>query len=290
MKKILSIVLVMALSLALFACGECKNHTDADKDAKCDSCGAAVDCATCVDADPKDTKCDVCGKDIVCAACVDSDSDAKCDVCGKKVEALGAAEIANILKMYNAIAPSRVDTTSEAAFGEYSFAPITSTLLVGSVDGASVAVYEYTTTTLREIVEGSGVEIVEPFKTESHKLEYSAKLGLREDGGKWNISGEDFTPIVGANAFNFTAETVSNMIENKDNKTYSFVVAEENTEAVFGEHIAADVTVVISHSGADITGVDISYTVINEDNDDHPEFSVKISASYSYETQEITLD
>ena len=289
MKKILSIVLVMALSLALFACGECENHTDANNDGKCDSCGEAVNCATCVDADGN-AKCDVCGKDVSCAVCVDSDADAICDVCGKRVENLGAAEIANVIKMYNAIAPSRVDTTSEAAFGKYSFAPITATLLVGSVDGAAVAVYEYTATTLREIADGSGVEIVDPFKTESHKLEYSAKLGLREDGGKWNISGEDFTPTVGANAFNFTAETVSGMIENKDNKTYSFIVTKENTEAVFGEQIAADVTVVISHSGADITGVDISYTVINEDNDDHPELSVKISASYSYETQEITLD
>ena len=68
MKKILSIVLVTALCLALFACGECTDHVDVDpKDAKCDVCGAAVACETCVDADPKDAKCDVCGKDVACA-------------------------------------------------------------------------------------------------------------------------------------------------------------------------------------------------------------------------------
>lgn len=291
MKKILSIVLVTALCLALFACGECTNHVDTDpKDAKCDVCGVAVACETCVDAEPKDAKCDVCGKAVACAICVDENSDGKCDVCSKDVEVLGASEIANILSMYNAIAPSRVDTESKAIFGEYEFSPITSTLLVGSVDGSSVAVYEYTSTSLREVIDGATVEIVGPFTTESHKLEYSAKLGLRTDGGKWNISGEDFTPVVGANAFNFTAETVTDMIENKDDKTYSFVVSEANTEAVFGEEIAADVTVVITHSGADITGVDISYTVLNDRNDDHPELSVTISCSYSYETQEITLD
>ena len=377
MKKILSIVLVAVLCLALFACGECTNHVDANpKDAKCDNCGVAVKCAKCVDKKPldgkcdvcgkavecdecfdddldgecdvcgeyveceecvdedprdgecdvcgeyvecnvcidenpkdarcdvcgepvactvcvdenKNAKCDVCGKAVACAICSDKDGNGKCDVCGKAVEVLGSEAITNILAMYNAIAPSKVVTNSTQKFGEYEFSPITSTLVVGSVDGASVAIYEYTKTTIREVTDGSGIEIVGPFLTESHKLEYSAKLGLRTDGGKWNIAGEDFTPVVGANAFNFTAATVSEMIENKDDKTYSFVVLKKNTQAVFGEKIDADVTVVITHSGADITGVDISYTVENSKNDDHPEIEVWIGCSYSYETQEITLD
>ena len=290
MKKLISILLVTVLCLALFACGEkCTSHVDANGDKNCDKCGVAFVCATCVDAN-SDRKCDVCGVEIPCAICVDANLDDKCDVCGKEVQILGAKEIAAILEMYNAIAPSRVETTSSAAFGEYEFAPIESTLLIGSVDGYSVSVYEYTSTTLREISDGSGVEIVGPFVSESHKLEYHSKNGLRTDGGKWDVRGEDFTPVVGANAFNFTADTVTDMIENKENKTYTFVVSEDNTEAVFGEEIAADVTVVINHSGADITGVTLSYSVFNDRNDDHPEMTVQISCRYSYETQEITLN
>ena len=85
MKKILSIVLVMALCLALFACGECTNHVDTDpKDAKCDVCGAAVTCEVHTDAD-KDLKCDVCGAAVTCEAHEDANSDLKCDYCGAEV-------------------------------------------------------------------------------------------------------------------------------------------------------------------------------------------------------------
>ena len=106
------LILVMALTLALFACGgdKCTSHVDADKDAKCDTCGADVACTECVDADAngkcdvcgkdveasctshvdanKDAKCDNCGADVPCTECVDEDGDEKCDVCGGEVIAV----------------------------------------------------------------------------------------------------------------------------------------------------------------------------------------------------------
>lgn len=64
-------------------------HADtAPKDGKCDVCGKAVACATCVDVAPKDAKCDVCGKEVPCVTCVDNANgikDATCDICGKDV-------------------------------------------------------------------------------------------------------------------------------------------------------------------------------------------------------------
>ena len=275
-------------------CGEyveCEEHIDEDpKNAECDVCGEYIPCKTHVDKSPKNAKCDVCGKAVPCTLCVDADGNEKCDVCGKAVQVLKANEIADILAMYNAIAPSKVVTNSTMIFGEYEFSPVKSTLVVGSVDGATVAIYEYTKTSLREITDGSGIDIVGPFVTESHKMEYSQSKGLRVDGGKWDIMGSDFTPSVGANAFNFTEATVTDMVENKEDKTYSFVITKKNTEKVFGSKIDADVSVVITHSGADITGVVISYSVENSKNDDHPEINMTMSCSYSYETQEITLD
>ena len=60
------LILVFALTLALFACGGCTNHVDeSPRDAKCDNCGAAVACNECVD-ENKDAECDVCGKDVEC--------------------------------------------------------------------------------------------------------------------------------------------------------------------------------------------------------------------------------
>lgn len=85
--RALVLILALAMTLMLFACGggECTSHVDASpKNAKCDVCGADVPCTACVDGD-KNAKCDVCGGDVACAACVDADKNAKCDVCGGDV-------------------------------------------------------------------------------------------------------------------------------------------------------------------------------------------------------------
>ena len=62
-------------------------HEDVNpKDAKCDVCGKAVPCVTCVDESPKNAKCDVCGKAVPCVTCVDNKNgvkDGRCDVCKK---------------------------------------------------------------------------------------------------------------------------------------------------------------------------------------------------------------
>ena len=76
----------------------------------------------------------------------------------------------------------------------------------------------------------------------------------------------------------------------EENKTYTFVVAAENTKAVFGYEIATDVSVKILHSGADITGVILTYTLIDEDNDSYPEIKVTIDVTYSYDSETITIE
>ena len=56
------IILILALIFSFASCGECTSHTDADKNGKCDNCGAAVE--------------------VVCDEHSDSDNDGKCDACG----------------------------------------------------------------------------------------------------------------------------------------------------------------------------------------------------------------
>ena len=112
---LLSVFMIFGSLSVLTACGDvtCTNHVDNDgdgicdtegcnvevedeatdckhvdknpKDAKCDKCGADVECKKCVDKDPKDAKCDVCGKAVACTTCVDANKDLKCDVCGGDV-------------------------------------------------------------------------------------------------------------------------------------------------------------------------------------------------------------
>ena len=64
--RVFSLFLALTLTLTLFACGgsECTSHVDANKDAKCDICDAAVACTECVD-DDGDEKCDVCGGEVI---------------------------------------------------------------------------------------------------------------------------------------------------------------------------------------------------------------------------------
>ena len=204
--------------------------------------------------------------------------------CGDDRDTLG-----EISEMYGAIAPSKVVINSSESFGDYKI-EFKSTLMVGKVDGVDAAVYEYTEQKLRTVADGAGVDIVGPIETKTEKWEYSEDLGRRDNGGKWDINGLDFTPETGAIALNLTYDTVKDLTEDLEARTVSFTVESANTEAVFGEAIPADVAVVISHSGADITGVTLSYTYSNPDNEDHPAVTVLIEASYSYETQVFSFD
>ena len=42
MKKLLLVILIIALSLSLFGCGECETHIDNDGNGACDECGSEV--------------------------------------------------------------------------------------------------------------------------------------------------------------------------------------------------------------------------------------------------------
>lgn len=64
MKKTFLIFILIFTLITLFACvGECRRHVDADKNAKCDECGALVPCKSCEDLNV-DSKCDVCGGEV----------------------------------------------------------------------------------------------------------------------------------------------------------------------------------------------------------------------------------
>ena len=43
MKKIFLILLVLSLSLMLFSCGECEEHTDSNGDGICDECDEKIE-------------------------------------------------------------------------------------------------------------------------------------------------------------------------------------------------------------------------------------------------------
>ena len=83
LKRILMLVLALALVFTLFACGDktCK-HKDEDEDGLCDDCD---ECLECIDED-EDGLCDNCD---ACLECVDEDEDGfrcvMCPACGEKI-------------------------------------------------------------------------------------------------------------------------------------------------------------------------------------------------------------
>lgn len=194
----------------------------------------------------------------------------------------------DINDMYNAISPSLVSTETTRNFGEYALTN-KSTLKVGTVDGFAVSVYEYSNQQLRDIASGSGADILDVVETVTGIREYHEEYGYRENGGKWDENGDDFTPETGATALKLTEATVQDFKIDEANKTYTFTVLAADTEAVFGQAIESDVAVTITHSGADIVGLTLSYAIKSK-NKDHPEVQVTVKVSYSYESQTITIN
>lgn len=194
----------------------------------------------------------------------------------------------DINDMYNAISPSMVSTEITRDFGKYTLTN-KSTLKVGTVDGFAVSVYEYSNQQIRDIASGSGADILDVVETVTGIREYHEELGYRENGGKWDAEGDDFAPETGATALNLTKATVQDFKNDAANKTYTFTVLAADTEAVFGQAIESDVAVTITHSGADIVGLTLSYAIESK-NDDHPKVQVTVKTLYSYESQTITIN
>ena len=208
--------------------------------------------------------------------------------CGGKEEDPVTKALNDISDMYNAVAPSMVYTKTTRDFGSYSLVD-ESTLKVGMIDGFAATVLVENNQQLRDIESGSKAEILDPIEPVTLTKEYHEEYGVRVNGGKWNADGEDFAPMAGDNALNITKETIQDFKADDAKKTYEFTVLAANTETVFGIAIESDVKVVIEHSGADIVSVKLTYTEVGS-NKKYPEINVTIEASYSYESQMITID
>lgn len=211
--------------------------------------------------------------------------------CGK--EDPTAIALKEINDMYNAISPSKIETVTTEEFGDYTLMS-TSTLQMGTIDDSTATVYVCKNQKLRDVKSGSGSEVLDVIEDlGTVTKEYHEEYGLRENGGKWDIDGENFAPKTGDIALKLTTQTVKDFVVDAKNKSYTFVVTAENTEAVFGHAISSDVSVKITSSGADITGVLLTYTIIDEneeDNAEYPEIKVTVEAKYSYGNENITIN
>lgn len=224
MKKILSIVLVLACVFAMFSCGE--------------------------------------AEDIM-----------------KKVDSI-----------FNAVAPTKIETTTEESFDGKLTLTSTSVLKTGKVDGFDASTYEYVKQELISIEDGAGDTEKLPFEETRGILEYHDDKGLRVDGGKWDVDGENFAPTAGEMAPKFSAKNAKDVKEDKETNTITFVVPADKTEAVFGKDAApaADVFVTLTHDGSAVTSIVLTYKVEAEKKN-QPDIEVKITVLYSYKAEQINI-
>jgi hypothetical protein len=217
----------------------------------------------------------------------------------------GDDPIESINKMYDAIAPTKIITTATTVIGKQTLTA-ESQFVTGYVGGKIASTYTYSSMSLRDVDSGPVSDILPYYIVNSGKSEYLENKGLREwkyiDGtadesfkqnGKWQSTGEDFTPENGDIAINLKKSALTNVVADAEKKTVSFTVPKDNVADVFdfGEDVTvdADVLVVITHDGGAITGIVISYTVPGAKKG-YPDTVVTIKSNYYYDPETVTID
>lgn len=198
--------------------------------------------------------------------------------------------IKNVNKMYKAIVPTKIvtettqDIGSHVLTGEY-------VLATGTVDGKDVSTLYYNYQKLRSVKDGAGDTEELPWEDVTLTKEYHEDKGLRENGGKWQIAGDDFAPTIDDIAMQFEAKLLQDIVVDDAKRTVTFVVPKDKTVDIFGEDMApaADVFVTITHDGGAIMSITMTYTVPAESKG-YPDIVTTIKTVYSYEPQEITIN
>ena len=163
------------------------------------------------------------------------------------------------------------------------------TLTVGLVDGQSAAIYEGSEDRMRDIESGAGEEIVGPIETVVTKLWYHEPRGVCDATTtpyKWDKNAASFIPEKGAVALNVSSKNIKDYTY--EGKTLTCTVPQDKTEAVFGEALSSDASLVIVNDGAVVTYVEISYTA-PADGDNIPAQTVVIKVEYTYDLETITF-
>lgn len=199
--------------------------------------------------------------------------------------------VKSINRMFSAYAPTRIYTTTSLVAGDYELTG-THEIKTGFIDGkrASVSIRDYD-----ELISwdeaGASEYVTLPWVPVKEVKHYHEDRGLRTNGGRWDPMGDDFAPMVGDIAPNFTTDNVKNLKNNAAEKTITFTVPAEKAFDVFGFEgtVDSDIDVVITHDGAVITGISLSYTIYALE-DNYPDIEITIVTVYSYAAEAITFE
>ncbi len=192
----------------------------------------------------------------------------------------------NMDTKFAASVPTRIVTTTTQVIGSTTLNG-SYELKTGSVDGKIATVATYSYDEFNKIDEGTSEEITGVIKTVTGSKEFYAGKGIRINGGSWT-DGYNFAPTAGSIDIELTSKNV--LEYSYENNTFTCKVSKEKAVEVLGIDVApsADVNVVITDNGAEITSVTIEYTVVDAD-ENYPDTVVKIVTEYYYGLQEVTF-
>jgi hypothetical protein len=200
----------------------------------------------------------------------------------------GPDYVAEINRMYSVSVPTKSVSVVKYEFASYTLTDKT-TVVSGKVDGTlTAAVMTEETQRLQTVEDGSGIEIIDFIKTEVKVTEYLEGKGTRVNRkGRWDAEGQNFAFVAGSIAIAITNDNVNDV--KKVGNTYTFVVTAANTAAVFGEAIPSSVEVTVTHDGASVVGLKLSYVVAANAESSTPETTVTVDIVYSYDIEKINI-
>lgn len=201
----------------------------------------------------------------------------------------GGNDVDAVGEMFKNSKPTKTVITTSQAFGNTVLSG-NYVMQTGLVDGKAATVYTATYQELLSVEEGGASNLVQgDIVTRTETREYLEGKGVRENGGSWNKSGENFALETGPVSLNLSSEYIKTFTY--ENHLLRCAVAAANTAEVLGlaEDLSTDVSIEIVDDGASVTSVVISYAIPADAASGVDETTVSIKAEYYYDLQKIEI-
>lgn len=201
--------------------------------------------------------------------------------------------IADVNQMYLGSNPTKVVSKTTQTFGDTTLNG-TYSLTTGIIGGKNAAVYEEKYQDMRSVEEGGeGTTIYGPIADHHNLFHYIEGKGTRQINPEtlniisdWDPEGRVFSIKQEGIIIALSAKRIENEVY--ENNTLTCVVPADNTAAVLGQTIAADVNLTIKDNGAQIISVTLEYVLPADGN--VQETTVVIEISYTYDNERIYID
>ena len=214
------------------------------------------------------------------------------------------SDVAKVAKMYEVSQPTKVvATTKQVLVKDILELNCSYEMVTGYINGAPAYTFESSTESIRTVEEGGKNDEVKPIKVPTTVLEeYIEGFGLRVsttvDGqtavGNWDNNPELETKSIGKGkmAINLKDKYVKN-VEYEDG-VLSFTIPSSKVSTVLGKtyakYISGDVKVVITNDGAQITSIELEYTIAGDTGSHVVDSKMYVKVEYSYDIEKITID